>query len=166
MSFEKTMTEIRRIMKYETDMKKTFGKLEPIQEAITIVEQHLAACMEEKSVILSDAEREKVLRLVVILLDHAIVGEHTQIFRDFTFQCVRLLGNWNNNVCKCPSATLQLKALDRIMKDARTMRDTEYVLKRLVEYGRDMLKYKPPLFDVSRHYLESFDKDTDKKEGS
>lgn len=155
MSYKETVEIINKIMKNETEMKKAFGKYDDITKTVSLVSQHIDAANQEKSVYMSEEDKKLVNGLINRLLQHVIVNEHPKIFRDLVFHLMKLLGNWNNNIYKNKDVELKLKSIDRMMRDAQTFNDAEYALKMLIGISKDLIKYKPPMFDVSRHYLET-----------
>ena len=150
-----TVDKIRNILKHDKDMKLTFGKYDDIKWVVEFIVKQIDIMQADGEPRVAPDEWKRVVGVVDGLLHRTIHDPHTKILKDLTFYMVKLISNWNNNVANNGDLKLKLAAIDRMMKDATTMSDANFMLRELTKSIKGWVRYRPPMFDVSRHYLKT-----------
>lgn len=114
----------------------------------------------------SDREKEAVRQAVRSIMWVATSESISQYFRDFTEGYLPLADNWNRQLVKDRTISVQVAACQRILADMMTMKDTMEVMRGATKRLEQLVRYKPAAFDLSRHYLLTLQKDIEKKTGS
>ncbi|GEM_PF-1518432 len=163
--YKGTVSKIKEIMKYEAELRKLFGNRLPIiKKTFGIMEGQMNALAKDKKIKASGEEKSRVKETVNLFLNIAVNQPITSIFRDLSRTYLLLAFNWNKELGERPDMEIAIKATQRIVEGQLTMLDTVNLLKELVKQSRGMLNYRPPAFELSRHYLESLQEEARKKE--
>ena len=161
---KKRLAPVERLMQYKTEFRRTFGKNERnITSAHGVMKGHLLALAGEKAVKVGDKERQCVQQAARIVTSVVTTGSISKYFRDFAGGYIPLLNNWNIQVGRDSVVDTMVKASQRILDDMMTMKDTADVTRGATKRLRELLRYRPAAFDLSRHYLQSLQEDIEKK---
>jgi len=167
LGYEETVQAVRKILTYDTELKRTFGKYDSVAEGLKLMIDQLNELRDGKEVIPQPEQIEKIIKLTDGWLFHVIHNPHSKLFRDLTFHFVKLAGNWNNTLLKNSDVNLKLSLIDRLMLDMATISDAILVMRQLINSAKNLVRYQPPMFDVARHYADSINEQLDvKKESS
>ena len=154
--YQETVSKIKGIMKYESDLKKMFGpRLDKVQGALGLMESQMNALAEDKAVEASGKEKSRVKEVVNLFLSIAVNQPIVPIFRELSRFYLLLVFNWNKELGKRPDIELSVSAVQRIVEGQMTMIDTINLLKTVSERLQRLNRYGPPAFELSRHYLQS-----------
>lgn len=158
--YQETVSKIKGIMKYEADLKKVFGpRLDKVKKVLEIVECQMNDLAEDKTVEASGEEKSRVKEVVNLFLSIVVNQPIVPIFRDLSRFYLLLVFNWNKELGKRVDIETSVNATQRIVEGQMTMIETISLLKVLLKRGRDMKNWSPPAFELSRHYLETLDKE-------
>lgn len=163
---KRTLRPLEQKMNYKTEFKRTFGPRgnEVILPAYRVMRDQLSLLADNKKVRVDDRSRGLVNRAAEIVTSVAMSESITQYFRDFMEGYLPLVDNWNKQLGKSRNVGVLIGAAQRIVEDMMTMKDTTEVMKRANKKLQQYLQYKPPAFDLSRHYLLTLQNDIEKKE--
>lgn len=158
--YQETVSKIKGIMKYEADLKKVFGpRLDKVKEALEIVECQMNDLAEDKAVEASGKEKSRVKEVVNLFLSIAVNQPIVPIFRDLSMCYLLLIFNWNKELGKRIDIETSVIAVQRIVEGQMTMIDTINLLKTVSERLQKLNRYEPPAFELSRHYLQSLERE-------
>ncbi len=158
--YQETVNKIKGIMKYETDLKKVFGpRLDKVKESFEIMVCQMNNLAEDTEVEASGEEKSRVKEVVNLFLSIAVNQPIVPIFRDLSRFYLLLVFNWNKELGKRPDIETSVCAVQRIVEGQVTMIDTINILRALLERARKTQQYGPPAFELSRHYLETLNKE-------
>lgn len=165
--YKETVNKIKEIMKYEMDLRRVFGdRLPVIKKALEIMECQMDDLAQDKKIEASDKDKSTVKEALNLFLSIAVSQPITLIFRDLSKTYLLLAFNWNRELGKRQDMESAIRAVQGIVEGQLTMFDTINLLKTLSQRGREMLDYRPPAFELSRHYLESLrEEKREKKRG-
>ena len=153
-------------MKYESDLRQVFGdRLPVIRKAFEIMEGQMNNLAKDEKIEASGEEKSSIKEAVNLFLDIAMNRSITPIFRDLSRTYLLLAFNWNKELGRRLDMESAIRATQGIVEGQLTMLDTINLLKELVKRGKEMVNYRPPAFELSRHYLESLQGEISKKEG-
>lgn len=153
-------------MNYRVELNRVFGQrgANTIISAYKMMKAHLLAVADGKTVKATDNDRKLAHQAAEIVTSTVTSGLLTQYFRDFAEDYLPLLNNWNLQLGKNQIIGTLIGASQRILDDSMTMKDATDVMNRAIRKLREQLRYKPPAFDLSKHYLKSLQEDIEKKE--
>lgn len=162
----KRLGPLEQRLGYRTELNRVFGRkgTNTIISAYNMMKVQLLAVADGKAVKATDKDRNLAHRAAEVMTSMITAGMLTQYFRDLAEDYLPLLTNWNIQLGKNQIIGTLAGACQRILSDAMTMRDTTDVMNRAAKKLREQLRYKPPAFDLSRHYLKSLQEDIEKKE--
>ena len=119
--------------------------------------RQMNALMKEDGITATEKEIDNVKAALQHLLHGIITEPLTDFVRDLTTEMGRLSFNWNKFIGKKQTIETTSLAIQRIARGNKTMNDTEMVLKKLLKRAQANLQYKPPAWELSRHYLRSLE---------
>lgn len=163
--YQKTVGNIKRIFKWELELKKVFGpRLEKVKSVFELLERQMNDLAEDVMVEASGEEKSRVKEVVDLFLSIAVNEPIVSIFRDLSKFYLLLMFNWNKELGKRPDIEKQISTAQKIVAAQVTMLDTIDLLKYLLKQGHNMRNWNPPAFELSRHYLESLSKEKKEEE--
>lgn len=162
--YKETIRKIKETMKYETELRKVFGsRLPVIGKAFKIMEGQMNSLAKDKKIKALGEDKSRVKEAVNLFLNVAVRQPIIPIFRDLSRTYLLLAFNWNKELGKRSDAEIAIRAVQGIVEGQLAMLETMNFLKELLKQGREMLNYRPPAFEVSKHYLESLRQEDRKK---
>lgn len=169
--FEANRDKIKKILGYKNDLRKHYpgNRGECIQSAFNIMSNQLNTLMSADEVPATDKERNNVNAALQHLLRGIINEPLTDFVRDLTIEMGRMAFNWNKFIGKRNDMENMALAIQRIARQNANMADLAKMTKELINRGQAQLQYKPPAWELSRHYLlslEEFIEDEKPNEGS
>ncbi len=166
--YRETVNKIRELLGYGNQCRETFGSsFELILSVFNLMEKNMNDLVEDKEVKVSDKDKENVKRVVNIFLNVAVDQPITPLFRDLSHCYLLLAFNWNKELGKMKNVENIIKAVQRITDGQLTMVDTISLMKQLQARLKSFQNYNPPVFELSRHYLETLieeNREQEKKE--
>jgi len=155
-SYKDILAKINEILEYEDDMKKSFSEEgnKKIGQTLNLIIGQLEKVYKNESVEPTNEDKSLVKETVDVFINIAINESITPIFRDLSETYLLLVFNWNQTLGKVPSIGKNIKLVDMIIKGQLTMLDTIYVLRQFLPKIKEMGRYEPPAFDLSRAYLD------------
>lgn len=161
--YKQTLDKIGHIMSYKRDILKVFGSrgTNILKEALSVMQKQMDKHVRDEEVIVSNGDMDKVGRVVEFFLSIAVNEPIVPIFRDLSEVYLLLIFNWNKELGKSLSLENRVKAINNITKGQMTMLDTVDTLKVLLKRAKQVSKYEPPAFQLSKHYLKSLSEETD-----
>lgn len=83
-----------------------------------------------------------------------LVRQVPEAVMDFIDKYILLAFNWNKLACSDKVAE-GVQAVLNLLNYHRSVVETTNVLRRLIREARGILEFKPPVFDLSKHYLQA-----------
>ena len=164
---KKMLKPLERLMGYKTEFKRVFGKRGAnITSAYQVMKAHLLSLAVGKTVKVGKKDGQSVQRATRVMTSVITSGALSKYFRDFAEGYLPLLNNWNIQLGKDPVVSTMVGASQRILDDMMTVKDANEVMRGATKKLRELLRYRPAAFDLSRHYLKSLQEDIEKKECS
>lgn len=159
--FLQTVNKVCDIFRYRKDLERVFGRdgLVRFEESFNIMRKHMDQLRGDRSVHVTPPERDKVMGTLRLLQAIAVNNPIVPIFRDIVIPFNRIAYNWNQNTQNDKHMELTIQTINRIITSQKTMDDTITILQTLLRKARDEIRYRPPSFELSRHYLNSLEKD-------
>ena len=158
--YQENLSKIKGILKYEQDLKRVFGEtqLRMIRRGLEIMASQMEKLAKDQSVQASGEDKSIVKEAISVFLNVAVNQSITPIFRDLSLNYLLLAFNWNLALGKRPDIEQNIKAIQGIVKGEMVIMDAINTLKSLLERAKNLSRYTPPAFELSRHYLESLKK--------
>lgn len=158
--YQETVGSIKKLFGFDLALKKVFGpRLDKVKGVFELLQRQMNELAEDKAVEASGEEKSRVKEVADLFLSIAVNEPITPIFRDLSKFYLLLMFNWNKELGKRPDIEKQISTSQKIVMAEMTMLDTIDLLKYLLKRGRDMKNWTPPAFELSRHYLETLDKE-------
>lgn len=163
---KKMLKPLEKRISYKTELNRTFGKKGShiIISAYKMMKKQLLMVADGKTIAATDKDRSLAHQAAEVVVSAVTSGSITQYFRDFAEDYLPLLNNWNLQLGKNQIIGTLVDASQRILDDAMTMKDTTAVMILATRKLQEQLRYKPPAFDLSKHYLKSLQDDIEKNE--
>lgn len=158
--YRNVVAKLRNILNYKLDMQKIFGQYAAQIEKVTnFVIADLDSVIDKRDFVIS-RERTNEVKQMVDRLTHIVTYEPiVPILRDLTMVCTLLFHNWNQNVVKDGSLETRIAILSRLVNMQLTLIETIEIMKRIGKKQHELSQYRPPAFELSRHYLKSLEGD-------
>lgn len=162
MGFEETAKRIEDMLKSNLGSK-TFGEggKQRFFDALNLMKSDIQNLVKEKEVSDDPKKLSTIHNVVNTLFNHAVYQPHTNFFKVFCFEFLKIAFNWNKGVCN-KSIQQLIDATDRMMKAQLTLAESHSVLRELTDRLKKYSGYEPPSFELSRHYLKSLLEGDDK----
>jgi len=158
--YQETVSKIKKIFEWEVDLRRVFGpRLDKVKKALEIMECQMDDLAEDIEVEASGEEKSRVKEVVNLFLSIAVNQPIVPIFRDLSRFYLLLVFNWNKELGKRADIEASVSTVQRIVEGQMTMIDTINILRALLERARKTQQYGPPAFELSRHYLETLNKE-------
>ena len=164
--YEKEKAELRRILSFGNDLRQNYGPSGSgnIKKAVEIMIEDLDELKTADMVSWGHSDVDCVRQAMNRMIDRYLQGNVTIFARDLTLHFGRMVQNWNRAMGINDKTLNTYSALGiRLSTNAKTIEDTEMLLQRLLEKGKRQLRYVPPAWEVSKHYLKSLDKLIERK---
>jgi len=151
--------KIKKIMSYRKEFQKNFGNkgTECLEGAFRIMMSQMDKLMTVDSVRPSPQDCTNVKAALNILQRIIVFEPMTKFVKDLTLEFSRLVYNWSRFIGKRKDVEMQSQSLIRIVNNAMTMQDAIEVMKQLTRQLKNQLRYTPPAFELSKHYLRSLE---------
>lgn len=155
MGFEDTVKRIEDMLKSNL-ADKTFGRDEKkgFMDALSLMKFDIQSLTKEEKVSDDPKRLSAIHNAVNILFNHAVYQPHTDFFRAFCFEFLKITFNWNKGICN-KSIQRLIDATDRMMRAQLTLAESHSVLRKLTDRLKKYSGYEPPAFELSKHYLKS-----------
>jgi hypothetical protein len=156
--YKGTVNNIREIMKYETDLIRVFGgKLELIKKAVDIMITHIDASISNRDVVATGEEKSIVRESASLFVSIAVDQPIVPIFRDLSRLFMLLVFNWNKEFGKRKEIDDDMRLMSGLIEAQLTMFETMNFLKEMLKKAKETINYRPPAFDLSKHYLKTLE---------
>lgn len=135
---------------------KTFGKegKKRFIDALNLMKSDIQSLTKGGEVSDDPKKLSVVHNAVNVLFNHAVYQPHTDFFRGFCFEFLKIAFNWNKGPCN-KSIQRLIDATDRMMRAQLTLAESHSVLRKLTDRLKKYSGYEPPSFELSKHYLKS-----------
>lgn len=161
--YQQTVDKIKKIFGWELELKKVFGpRIDKVKGVFELVQRQMNELAEDKNVEVSEEEKSRVKQVAGLFLSIAVNEPIVPIFRDLSKLYLLLIFNWNKELGKRPDIENQISTAQKIVMAEMTMVDTISLLKTLLKRGREMKSWSPSAFELSKHYLETLNKEEEK----
>ena len=156
----KNKNQVRKLMR-TNDFKRHYGGKgsKDLDECFGLLTRHLDKLMESDRVQIARDDPSKVRRNLNSLMGVFVKDPLPKFVIDFTWGFTRLAYNWNKQLAKSQQIDNLARSLFRLLRNERTLQDSEDVLRQLIERGRRQLQSTPPSWELSRHYLKSLERE-------
>lgn len=155
--YNDTCKRIDKILNYHDQFKASWDHgAETLISAYHIMRNGIDKSIRNENISLTNEEIRTVKRASDVLYDKCLFGILEDISRDFIFEVLKLLNNWNLNCYKNEEFGTRIKATDRIFRMELTMLEMMEVNRQIIEKMKQIISYVPPSFEHSRAYLQTF----------
>jgi len=165
---KRMLAPLEKMINYKAEFTKTFsgGGNKTIAPAYRMMKEQLLALAptDGKKVNVTNPQKVLVRQAAEAMVAVVTSGPISRYFKDFAEIYLPLLNNWNRQLGKSRSINALTKACERILNDMMTAKDTTDVMLRATKNLRELLRYKPAGFELSRAYLKTLQKDIERKE--
>jgi len=100
-------------------------------------------------------EKSTVKEALNMLLSITINQPMKPILKDLGIEFGLLAFNWNKVYGKRPDITSTVISIDNVVRGTLSLTESINIIKRLAQKLKEMEKFSPPAFELSRHYLKS-----------
>mgnify|MGYP000083981564 CR=1 FL=1 len=154
--YQATIRRIKEFLEHEKELSDLFGgNLQVVKKAFEIMMCQLEKLRTHPKVEATEEECKIVEESINLFFTIASTQPIIQIFRNLSKDYLVLAYNWNREIWKNPRIETKIRAIHAIVEAQLTILDTINLLKILLEKVKEILKFSPPAFELSRHYLES-----------
>jgi len=160
-AYQRNVKEIKRILSFKKELRKVFNErnIEKVNNVFNLVTEDMDFLIRGEKATATGPEKSQVKSVVNLFLNVAINQPIVPIFRDLARELGLLIFNWNKVVGKRPDIEVDVLATRRIIDNQLTMLDAITILKVLIRRLKNMERYSPPAFQLSKAYLKSLDKE-------
>lgn len=136
------------------------GEVEQFRKAVNVMRDHIRRAVEqggEEQVCVaapSAADTDLVSGTLQIIERAFLVRRLPDTISQFIDKYVLLAFNWNKLACSDRVAE-GVQAVLNLMNYHQSVVETTKVLRYLIRETRGILEFKPPVFELSRHYLQA-----------
>ena len=139
------------------DIKVIFGpNATKVNETVKTIDVEISALFKGAAV-QTKISPEQIQGIIAILTSIAMEKELTPPVKDYVGAATMLISLWNFYLKKDEQLETGLRFINRILRAQMTLVDTINVTRALLRKLDQIVKYVPPAFDISRHYLKALD---------
>lgn len=164
---KKMLAPLERMIGYKAEFNRAFGPSgsKIIIPAYKMMRDQLLvlAPADGKKVNVSNNNKQLARQAIEMMVAVVTSGSISQYFRNFAEIFLPLMNNWNLQLGGTRSITTSVNACQRILDDMMTAKDTTDVMNRANKKLKELLRYKPSGFELSRAYLKTLQADIEKK---
>lgn len=161
------LTPLTKLLGYSTEMRITFGPATVrLTDAYKVMKGHLTTLAKTTGakVKVNNRELSQVISALRLLNSVFIERTVTRFFRDLSTEYLRLTSNWNTNTCRSGDVTRLVRYSNSMLNMEMTLSDTIATSRTLLAKLRNEVRFRPPAYDLARHYLDSITLELKKKE--
>lgn len=159
--FEETVGCLEQMVECDA-MYETFkaGEVEQLRKAVNVMRDHIRRAVEQGGEDTADAvapgtaDIDLVSGTLQIIERAFLVRRLPDAISQFIDKYVLLAFNWNKLACSDRVAE-GVQAVLNLMSYHQSVVETTKVLRYLIRETKGILEFKPPVFDLSRHYLQA-----------
>lgn len=111
----------------------------------------------------TEKEVNEVIKTINFLINTAIQKSITPIFRDLINEFIVLIALWNDEIAQSEEIKKRIHSLRNFIDYHLSVIEIIQELKPLLEKIKEMKDFNPPVFDLSKHYLNYLQKEKGKK---
>lgn len=158
--YHDTVDRIYEILGYRNELRKALGHygLSTTETAFAITKEQLDDLSQDKQVETTGADKSRVKEVLNYYIDHALYRPVSPIFNDLVHNMLLIISNWNKELGGLPDVQDDCLKIDKILEGHFTLSEILSVNKQVLEKLRHEAQYKPPSWDLSRAYIQSYDK--------
>lgn len=159
--FDETVDFLERVVEsniiYETFKA---GEVEHLRKAIGLMRNHIRRAVEQNAEGTPSAstpgaeDADLVSKTLQLFMQAFLVRRLPETVSQFIDKYALLAFNWNKLACS-DRVSEGVQAVLNLMSYHQSVVETTKVLRCLVREVRGILEFKPPVFDLSRHYLQA-----------
>lgn len=154
---KRNLQRINEILKYQSDIVRVYGNKghNIITQSFVQMSKDMDKLIANKEVPINKAGVNLVINGLDLMIDTVIFNQISKIVEDLSIEYSKLVFNWNTQVAKNEMVHKKSQMLNRIVTCKKTLDDTIWIVKRLL----DRIKYentrRPVAYEMSKHYLET-----------
>lgn len=153
--YKKAIKEIQILVRHLECRKRFKSDCDLVVQGFQVMKNHMDRLSKDEEVKVGRNEMACVKTAVNTIFKRVVHESIDDYLRDLAILYMRLVFNWNNALSKDAELATLIRATSSIADGQMTMLDTINLLKRLIKQGSEMLNWRPPAFELARHYLES-----------
>ena len=163
-AFRANVEQIERILTFTEDLLQIFSQqeLKAIKDIFSLMVTHMERLARDETVIATDQDMNLIHGTIRMLLNAAFERPIPLIFRDLARTLMILTFNWNGNVGKAEPLKRDIDKVRRVVEAKTTLDEAIETAKMLIAKLRAEVHYRPPAFELSKHYLETLTSEEEK----
>ena len=146
---------IRNMFKYSAELGVLFNRqtIDLLNKGLNVIKEDLlsVAVNEKKPGFINV---DLIVRCIEIFTEVLVTQPTTEFFKELADKYTEVINNWNLQVAKNDRVTRKLGFLGRLLRNRKTMDDTTEILRILNYKLQNERNYRPPAYELSRHYLK------------
>lgn len=152
-------------LSYENELKTILSRqaIDTVRSTLTVMREDLKKAATNKECSSCDNNIRMVGSTLGIFLDVLINEKQTVFFRDLLNDYLVVVNNWNIQCGKNKNIESHMGMLVRIRDMNTTLQDTITVAKNLLNKLQREQHYRPPAYELSKHYLLQLQKRLEEK---
>lgn len=162
--FNQTINRIKEFV-YSDQIFMTFNEHEitMFKKTILDMEGHIREAMADTSPIVQDQQIKEIRQSLQYMITRFLTTKITQDSNRFLNQYLLLASNWEQAIGGCELVSDQVIALSNLLEYHSSVMASVEVLRSLTHEAQRFMKFNPPAFEISRHYLQSIEERLNKK---
>lgn len=153
---DKVLQPLEQMLKYNNEMRVIFS--DPARQAVISVfemmKDNLKIAVVGTVVKAGQKEVEAVVQVTAVIIDVLVERPITEFFKNMVVPYLDLVNNWNQQIAKNDGITNSIRYSKRILEDNMTISDSIGVMRNLLAKLRREQQYRPPAYELSKHYLK------------
>lgn len=153
--FEQTVATIECMLQGD-DIYETFreNEVDVFSKAFKAMREDIRKAMESDTKIEASGDPRLVVDTLHVILRAFLTRQVSESIRDFMGKYILLAFNWNK-IADSGEIAENVQAVQNLMNYQCSVIETIKVLQLLIREARGILEFKPPVFDLSNHYLRA-----------
>jgi hypothetical protein len=157
-----TLTETLNIIDSYLDIPESSLKLKQSKKQIIslvqLIKSHITSLEKDEEVVVTQENHKLVKECLNILNILILEQEITQDFSNFVSNLMLLASNWNKNTDKIDYYETDFNLLNRLVQSHLTILEAINIIKYLKDQVQSLQHMNFASVELSKHYLDSFDK--------
>lgn len=162
-SFNNTVAEIRKYLRDDDSYNFIVGRVrDKVEKSVKKMEMDVHDAMEDENPDIKDEDKRVVSDVLQFLNEVIVLKETDPKFDIFTSNYLLLVSNWNR-LANSKTVDKRFQVVKQTMNYRHSMAKSVEMLQRILAEFKNVRDFNPPIFDVSKHYLQELQKKYDKK---
>jgi len=160
-AYREKIKKVDNILSYSGDFKQGYGEggSGRIKKMYQFIQRDMEKLIRDEKVTVEPGEMQLLKNVLNEMREVLLNKTITPLVHDLSVELAKLIFNWNSQVAKQGDITLRCQNLENLANNYRTLGEASAVLRALIEKGKRELQYRPPAFELSKHYLRALRED-------